>query len=197
MNHRTPDYPIDPLILNRWSPRAMAKEPISEQELRSLFEAARWAPSSSNSQPWVFLYAKNGSNHWETFFNLLVPFNQLWCKNAAVLGVISSLKISPKTGKKLETHSFDTGAAWENLALQGSALGLVTHGMQGFDYELARKSLHIPDTYQVEAMFAVGKKGSIDALPEDLQKREAPSQRKKIEEFVFEGPFRKENRANP
>ena len=187
---RSSDYPIHPLILNRWSPRAMTGEKISGEELMSLFEAARWAPSSYNNQPWRFLYAKRETPHWAKFFDLLVPFNQGWCKQAAVLGVIVSEKIFEKTKKPSTTHSLDAGAAWENLALEGTHRHLVVHGMEGFDYQKARKVLKVPDEYEVLAMFAVGKKGPKESLAPELQKKEVPSTRKKVAEIAFEGGFK-------
>lgn len=187
--NRKADYPINPLILNRWSPRAMSGEKIKDEELMSLFEAARWAPSSSNNQPWRFLYAKRETPHWETFFSLLVDFNQNWCAKAAVLGLVLAQKIFEKTKKPSVTHSFDTGAAWENLALEGSHRHLVVHGMEGFDYQKARKELKVPEEFDVLAMFAIGKRAPKETLPPDLQKREVPSIRKKVSEFAFEGMF--------
>jgi nitroreductase len=189
-SHRKADHPINPLILNRWSPRAMSGESLNDGVLLSLFEAARWAPSSANNQPWRFLYAKRETVHWDKFFNLLVPPNQVWCTNAAVLGVIVSLKLFEKSQKPSVTHSLDAGAAWENLALEGNSRDLVVHGMEGFDYQKARRELKVPDEFEVLAMFAVGKKAPKESLPPDLQKREQPSMRKKVEEFAFEGGFK-------
>ena len=187
---RKPDHSIQPLILNRWSPRAMSGEAISGEDLMALFEAARWAPSSYNNQPWRFLYAKRDTSHWPLFFHLLVDFNQGWCDKAAVLGVILSEKIFEKTKKPSVTHALDTGAAWENLSLEGCARHLVVHGMQGFDYKQAKEVLNVPDTYEVLAMFAVGKRAPREALSEELQVKEAPSGRKKVAEFAFEGKFK-------
>ncbi|MBU6382904.1 MAG: nitroreductase family protein [Verrucomicrobia bacterium] len=187
---RKPDHPIQPLILNRWSPRSMSGEPIPNETIEALFEAARWAPSSYNNQPWRFLYGKKGSPHFPLFFDLLTDFNKLWCEKAALLGVIASEKIFEKTKKPSITHAFDTGAAWENLALEGNARNLVVHGMQGFDYEKARASLKIPDAFEVLAMFAVGKPAPKETLPEDLLKRETPSTRKKVSEITFEGHWK-------
>jgi nitroreductase len=187
---KTSDYPIHPLILKRWSPRAMTGEPIEDSLLYSLFEAARWAPSCYNEQPWRFLYAKTGSEWFPLFVDLLVEFNRAWAPKAAVLGVMIGKKTFEKNGKFSITHQFDTGAAWENFALEGCSRGLVVHGMGGFDYDKAKKNLEIPDDYQVLAMFAVGRPAPKETLPPDLQAREAPSPRKKIEEFVMEGKFR-------
>lgn len=186
-SHRKADHPIQPLILNRWSPRSMSGEPISDEELMALFEAARWAPSCYNSQPWRFLYAKRNTPHFAVFFDLLVDFNKSWCENAAVLGVIASETIFERNKKPSVTHALDTGAAWENLSLEGNARNLVVHGMQGFDYEKAKKTLKIPEAFAVLAMFAVGKPAPKEMLPDELLKREVPSDRKKVSEFAFEG----------
>lgn len=190
MKKRIAEHKILDLILNRWSPRAMSGEILSDEELMSLFEAARWAPSSFDNQPWRFIYAKRDGKHWDTFFNLLGDFNKSWCKNAAVLIVAVSADNFALNNKPSRTHSFDTGAAWENLALQGYSQGLVVHGMEGFDYDQAKTALNVPADHTVEAMIAVGKPGPLNVLPEALQQREELSDRKKIEEFVFEGEFK-------
>jgi nitroreductase len=186
---RTPDHPVDKIFLDRWSPRAMTGEAIPHEAIMSLFEAARWAPSSYNNQPWRILYATRNGAHWQMFLGLLVPGNQVWAKNAAALLLFISKKTFTFNGKPCITHSFDTGAAWENLALQGWLAGYVVHGMQGFDYERARTELSIPDDYHVEAMAAVGRPASPEVLPEQLQAKEGPSDRRKLEETICEGPF--------
>lgn len=189
-DYRQPEYPVNSFFVERWSPRAFSGETLRDDEIMSLFEAARWAPSSYNAQPWRFLYAKKETEAWRLFFDLLVDFNKQWAVHAAVLIVFISRKIFEKTGEPAPTHSFDTGAAWENLALQASLKGLAAHGMQGFDYEKARKVLEIPDDYQVEAMAAVGKPGRKEDLPENMREREIPSGRKPVKELVMEGKFR-------
>ncbi|OGP88408.1 MAG: nitroreductase [Deltaproteobacteria bacterium RBG_19FT_COMBO_43_11] len=188
---RKPENNVGELFLNRWSPRAMSGEEIDEAALFSLFEAAKWAPSSNNNQPWRFIYGRRNTKDWATFFNLLAEGNQGWAKNAAVLIVVIS-KTTFDNGNIARTHSYDAGAAWENFALQGSLAGLVVHGMQGFDYNKAKEVLNIPDGYKVEAMIAVGKKGKKETLPDYLQEREKPSDRKTIAEIAMEGGFKKE-----
>lgn len=185
---RRPDYPVDPLFTDRWSPRAMSGEEIPEQNLMTILEAARWAPSSNNNQPWRILYARRNTRHWQLFFDLLTDSNKVWNVNAAVLLVMIS-KNTFENGRPSRTHSYDTGAAWENIALQGNLKGYVVHGMQGFDYEKARISLNIPDGYTVEAMAAIGKPGNRDDLPEQLKAREYPSDRRPLKETAIEGPF--------
>lgn len=187
--NRTSEYPILPVILNRWAPRAFSQEPVSDTELMTLFEAARWAQSSFNNQPWRFLYARNGSAAWQTFLNLLVPANKEWAQNARVLIVVLSKKTFDYNNKPSRTHTFDTGAAAQNMAVQGASMGFVVHGMEGFDYDKARKELNIPADYDVEAMFAVGKLGNPADLSEKLREREKPSDRKPLKEIVFEGSF--------
>ncbi len=189
MNVRKTEYEINKIFIQRWSARAMSGEEISDKEMMTLFEAARWAPSSYNSQPWRFIYAKRGTEHWNRLFNLMVEFNQSWAKNAAVLVVVISNKNFEHNDMPSITHSFDTGAAWQNIALQGSLQGLVVHGMSGFDYDKAKNELNIPDKYNVEMMFAVGRPGKLTVLPPELQSKEQPSGRKKVDEFVMEGKF--------
>ena len=189
LEHRKSDYPILDLFLKRWSPRAMTGEPLSDEELMTLFEAGRWAPSTYNEQEWRFLYAKNGSPHWQTFFNLLVEGNQAWCNDAAVLVVIASKKTFTLNGKPNPVHTFDSGAAFENIALQAAHMGLVCHGMMGFHQSKTRTDLKIPDDFEVEAMFALGRPGDPAQLPEALQERELPSDRKPLREILCEGAF--------
>jgi nitroreductase len=186
---RTPAYPVSEWFLKRWSPRAMSGESLSDEELMPLFEAARWAPSSMNNQHWRFVYARRDTPAWSGFLDLLVEGNRLWCERAAVLVIVLSKRTFDRNGKPAATHSFDTGAAWMSLALQGSESGLVVHGMGGFDYEGARRLLDLDDEYAVEAMAAIGKPGDPGLLPEKLREREAPSSRRPLGEIVFEGSF--------
>lgn len=168
----------------------MSGDTIAEEELMLLFEAARWAPSSFNNQPWRILYARRDSEHWPLFLGLLVESNRVWAGNAAALLLFISKTTFDHNGKPARTHSFDTGAAWENLALQAILRGYVAHGMQGFDYGRAKTELGIPDEYQVEAMVAVGKPGERDSLPEKLREIETPNDRRPLAQTVCEGPFR-------
>lgn len=191
MAQRQPTYPILNLILNRWSPRAMSGEPITHTELMTLFEAARWAPSSYNSQLWRFLYATRDMEEWKTMFDLLVPINQTWCKNASAFIVVLSRKKFDLNEAPSRTHSFDAGSAWENLALQGFSMNLVIHCLEGFDYDKAREVLGVPEQYDIEVMIAVGKPGNKDDLSEQLRVREQQNDRKRLDEIVFKGGFPK------
>lgn len=183
---RKTNYPIHPLILNRWSPRAMTGEELSNEELMSLFEAARWAPSSMNNQLWRFIYTTKNNNNWEDFFELLMDGNKIWCKNASALVILISRKINYHNGKTQKTHSLEAGMAFENLALEGTNKNLVVHGMGGFDFENAKSLLQLSDDWNVECMIAIGKPASKDSLPEDLQEREKPSSRLPLEKIAIE-----------
>ncbi|MFB6226481.1 MAG: nitroreductase family protein [Candidatus Paceibacteria bacterium] len=187
-NERKPEYKINEVFLNRWSPRAMSGEALNEEELMPLIEAAKWAPSSYNNQPWRFFYSLKDDENWQEFLNLLVEFNQSWAKNAGALIVLVSKKTFDD-GSFSKTHSFDTGSAWENFALQGSENDLVVHAMQAFDYEKAHELLSLPEEYEVEAMIAVGKPGPKENLPEAIQDKDVPSGRKSISEISTKGKF--------
>jgi len=187
---RTPQYPIDSFFADRWSPRSLVPEPIPEADLFSLFEAARWSPSSFNNQPWRILYARRESPEWPLFFDLLAEANQPWAKDASVLLLFVSHTCFDHNGKPSPTHSFDCGAAWQSLALQASLKGYVAHGIGGFDTARARTVLEVPDAFQVEAMAALGRQGPKEALSEELQKREHPNQRRPLVETIAEGKFR-------
>ncbi|MGC2310319.1 MAG: nitroreductase family protein [Candidatus Babeliaceae bacterium] len=178
---RKADYPIEPLLLERWSPRAMSGEPISQQQLMQLFEAARWAASSFNNQPWRFVYAIRDSHYWQQFLSFILPGNRVWSEKAAVLIVVLSHH------EESNSVHLTTGCALQNMLLEASALHLVAHGIAGIDHEKIKKELQLSDDYTVECMVVIGTPGNIKDLPEKLQAREIPSSRKKIEEFVFEG----------
>ncbi len=193
-NPRHADHPIEQFILDRWSPRAFTGEEMPEAELLRLFEAARWAPSSYNSQPWRFLYARRGTAHWDKFLGLLNPFNQSWAKEASVLIILVSKSHMLPPGQTKEipshSHSLDAGAAWENLALQATISGWHAHGMVGFDIPRAAVELNVPEGYRVEQAIAIGRKGDKSLLPEAIQARESPSTRLKVSEIAFEGSFK-------
>jgi nitroreductase len=188
---RTADHPIESIFLERWSPRAFTGEKMDPETLLTIFEAARWAPSSYNSQPWRFVYAHRETPAWEKLFGLLVPGNQGWAKNAAVLIVAASKITMAPRGTEIvsHSHSFDAGAAWQNLALQATKLGWHAHGMVGFDMPRAATELGIPDGYRIEAAIALGKRGDKASLPEPFQGMEAPNGRNTVESFAFEGGF--------
>lgn len=186
---RTPDHHILDVFPKRWSPRAMSGEPVAREEFMRLLEAARWAPSSYNEQPWRYIYAFRDTAHWSTLFNLLMEANQVWAKDAGVLALIVSKSTFTMNGNANAVHVFDAGSSWQSLALQGITQGLVVHGMAGFDWDRARRDLSIPDDFTICAMLAVGHPGNPADLPETLRKMEQPSPRKPIHEWAGEGKF--------
>jgi len=187
---RKVNYQISPLLLDRWSPRSMTGEPLTDEEFFPLLEAARWAPSSYNSQLWRFIVARRQNREeFDKFFGLLVPGNQTWAKNAAAFVVVASRTRFEYDDKPSITHAFDAGAAWENLALEGARRELVAHGMQGFDYARAKTELLIPDDFDVLAMVAIGRRAPAENLPEKYREMERPNSRRPLKEIVFEGTF--------
>ena len=185
------DAPIHDLFARRWSPRAFDERLVEDDTLRTLFEAARWAPSSSNEQPWRFIVAtKDRETEWNRLFNCLVEGNQKWAFRAPVL-VLSVAHMNFEDDGKSNRHAFhDTGLAAENLVLQATASGLVAHQMAGFDVEKARVDLRIPAGYEPVAMIAIGYPGNPDSLPERLRERELrPRSRRPIGEWTFLGQW--------
>lgn len=192
-NTRTADHPISEIFLNRWSPRAFTGEEIPVQTLDTILEAARWAPSSYNFQPWRFIYARKGTAHWESLLGMLNAFNQSWAKSASALIIVLSKKAEIPPGKDAEspnrTHSFDAGTAWGYMALQASLMGWQAHGMAGIEHDKIRTELRVPEGYAIEAGVAIGRMGDKSTLPEALQAREAPSGRRPLAEVCAEGVF--------
>lgn len=193
-NTRTSEYPIDKQFLERWSPRAFADRPVTQEQLLTLFEAARWAPSGSNLQPWRFFYGVRGEPEFDTLLSLLVPFNEGWAKNAGALVIIASVT-SFDGSRPVNTHSFDAGSAFFSLALQAHNSGLVAHGMAGIDYEKTPVVLGFPENLKAEVAVAIGYQGDASTLPEGLQKRETPSQRQPLADLIYKGHFTGELKA--
>jgi nitroreductase len=190
---RTPEHPIDPQFTARWSPRSFTGEAMPESALLSLLEAARWAPSASNVQPWRFLYGQTGTPAFQDILGGLVPFNQGWAGKASALVVVLSKTTSVAPGqseaKPNVWHAFDAGAAWMSLALQAQADGLIVHAMGGFVPDTLRAALAIPDDVAIHAVVAVGKQGDKAALPEGLQARELPNGRLPLAQVAAAGAW--------
>jgi nitroreductase len=180
---------VSELFLNRWSSRAFSDEPITNDQLMTLFEAARWTPSAYNEQPWRFIYTRKGSALWEKLLDVMVPFNQDWARNATVFAVLISKNFFSASGKHSNSHSFDAGAACMSLALQGSISGLAVHAIAGFDYEKANEVLNLPPEFKIELIIALGKPGDKKMLPAELQAREVFTDRKPLSEIVFEDAY--------
>jgi nitroreductase len=185
-------FPIHDLLVRRWSPRAFDERPVEPAALWSLFEAARWAPSSNNEQPWRFIVATKSDRErdWTRLFGCLAEGNRVWVIRAPVL-ILSVASLNFEDDDTPNRHAFhDTGLAVENLVLQATAQGLVAHQMAGFDVEKARTDLLIPPGYEPVAMIAIGYPGDPAVLPERLRDREVrPRSRRRIEEWTFFGQW--------
>lgn len=186
-NIRQAEFPIDNDYLNRWSPRAFQNKPVPEDVLMRVFEAARWAASSYNEQPWRFLLARTPED-LEKFGEFLVPANG-WAKKAPVLVLTLAKKTFSHNDTPNRVYQHDVGAASAYMALAATQNGLYAHGMAGFDPDLARATLGIPTDYDLMAMWAIGYKGEPETLPEPLQEREKPSDRRPMSEILMEGEF--------
>ncbi len=187
MDKRAPtQYPIHELLSLRWSPRAFDERPVERQKLASLFEAARWAPSSNNGQPWRFLVGVKGDSPlYEELFACLRPSNQRWAFRAPVL-ILSVAKLTFDDGSPNRHAYHDVGLAAENLVLEATAQGLASHQMAGYDVEQARARLGIPNGYDPVAMIAVGYPGDPALLEERQRARESqPRVRRPISDFVY------------
>ncbi|WEG12355.1 nitroreductase family protein [Pullulanibacillus sp. KACC 23026] len=180
--YRHAEHDIDPVYLNRWSPRSFLDKEVPDEVLMRIFEAARWAPSAINLQPWRFIIARTEEDR-KKFYSFINERNVMWCEKAPVLALLISDKEDPK-------HAFDTGTAWGYLSLQAAREGLVTHAMGGFDGDKARDVLNIPDNFDCQVVIAIGYQGEKEALPEGLKEREQPSDRRPLNETLFEGTFK-------
>ncbi|ESQ85667.1 hypothetical protein AEAC466_00415 [Asticcacaulis sp. AC466] len=188
MTQRTSDYPIEKQFLERWSPRAFSDRPVTETQVLTVLEAARWAPSASNLQPWRFFYGVRGEPEFDTLLSLLVPFNEGWAKNAGALIFIASVTSFDGQRQNI-TNSFDAGSAFMSLSLQAHSMGMVAHGMAGIEYDKVPVVLRLPDNLKLDAAVAIGYQGETSSLPEGLQAREAPSGRLPLAETAFKGHF--------
>ncbi|KQC11780.1 MAG: hypothetical protein APR63_03885 [Desulfuromonas sp. SDB] len=184
-NTRKPDYHVDCMFIDRWSPRSFVNSQLDSEILNSLFEAARWAPSCYNEQPWLFVFSTNEQEK-EKLLDTLLPGNRTWNKNVPVIAYIMARKKFSKNNKSNFHAMFDTGAAWMSLALQARKLGLYTHAMAGFDRKKVYQLLNLePQEIEVIAALAIGYEDEPEKLDAKLQKMEYPNQRKSIENFSF------------
>jgi nitroreductase len=186
---RTPDSAVDDLFVSRWSRRSFSDRPVTRETLQTLFEAARWAPSASNAQPWLFVYHDDAES-LATARALLNPNNQRWAAKAPVLIFVFARRTNPETGKPLRTGGFDTGAAWLSLALQAHKLGLVTRAMGGINHDGTYEAFGVPrEDYESMAAVALGYPGRKEDLPPDIAERESPTTRKPVSSFAFAARF--------
>jgi nitroreductase len=191
-NPRQPDHAISSHFVERWSPRSYTGEAISDADLHRILEAARWAPSASNLQPWVFITAKRDTPDFARFLGLLAEGNRGWAKQAgALIFLLSRKSRTAADGSQVasRSHSLDAGAAWAYLALEAATAGWPAHGMIGVDFDRARAELGVPDDCHIEMAIALGRRGDRGALPEGLQKIEQPNARKPLSEIAFAGNF--------
>lgn len=180
MAARTPEAPVSPQFLERWSTRAFSPEPLSDEQIASLFEAARWAPSAFNEQPWLYVYAHTPETIGR-FLPILNETNQSWAHRAPLLALVFARRTFAKNGKPNRWAPFDAGASWMSLALQAHAMGLFSHGMAGFDQQRAYDILGVdPAAYDAIAAIAVGRRGDVSQLTPDQQAREVPNDRKPL-----------------
>jgi nitroreductase len=183
------EIPVHDLIRNRWSPRAFADKPVPPEVLRSLFEAARWAPSSYNEQPWAYVVATHDDKeNFEKMLSVLVEFNANWAKNAPVLALAIAELAFEKNNAPNRNAQYDTGAATALLSMEATSRGLAVHQMAGFDPDKARQVFEIPPGWDAVAAIAIGYPGDPESLPQTLRDRElAPRIRKPLSEFVMTG----------
>jgi nitroreductase len=190
VHKRTPfDFPIHDLIAERWSPRAFSDKKVAPDVLVSLFEAARWAPSSSNEQPWTYIVATNDDpENYAKLVNILVPFNVAWAQHAPVLVLAVAHLTFAKNGSPNHNAQYDVGAATAWLTVEATSRGLYVHQMAGFDHDKARQVFAIPDGWEPMAALTIGYPGDPETLPQPLRDREvAPRTRKPTSDFVMTG----------
>jgi nitroreductase len=184
-------HPVSDLIKNRRSVRSFSKEPVTESQIHSLFEATRWAPSSTNEQPWFYLYVtRDQAEIWDRYIDCLNDTNKIWAKDAALLIFSMARKQFTRNGVQNAHAMYDLGGANSFLAIQAVELGLQMRQMAGYNHAKAKENLAIPDGFEPGVFIAVGYPGDVALLPEHLQVREAaPRERFLQEEFVFNGIF--------
>ena len=183
-NNRVPDAAVNPMFLDRWSPRAFDPTPLPEEDIASLFEAARWAPSCFNEQPWMFLYGTSEEEK-DTFLEILVEKNRIWAHSAPVLAVLFAKRTFAHGDRPNRWAELDCGAAWVSLALQARMMGLYAHGMAGFSQKKAYELLNVPEEeYEAMCAIAIGAYGDRDSLPAEMLEMEQPNGRKALSEVA-------------
>lgn len=190
-NPRQPDHPVDALFVERWSPRAFAPDAMRQEDVLTVLEAARWAPSSSNRQPWRFVWALRGEAGFDGIAGALNPSNRDWAEKAAALIVVAS-KTTALNGDEVVAngaHAFDAGTAWAHLALQAHLKGFASHAMGGFDAVALAKAIALPANHALHAVVALGKRGNPVSLPEGSRARETPNGRVPLSDVARHGRF--------
>lgn len=183
---------IHPIIKQRWSPRSLSPQSLDKDKLQRIFEAARWAPSGFNEQPWRFIVGIRGDATWQKMYDALVEFNQIWAKNAPVLVVNLGKKTISKNGQANASFQYDVGQSIAYITFQAAAEGLVVHQMGGFNREALKKAFDVPDDYAVLTVCSIATQDSPDKLPPNFEEMErAPRQRRPLEELVYTEAFGK------
>jgi nitroreductase len=183
-NDRRAECEVDSIFTDRWSPRAFLSEPLPDHQIKALFEAARWAPSCFNEQPWQFVYATEPEQR-RKLVSVLVDKNQRWAGKCPLLMFVLARRQFKEGGRENRHAPFDAGSAWLSLALQARRLGLYAHAMAGFSIKKAYEVLGVSEEeYLIMAAIAVGRKDDADQLPEDLRAMESPNARKPLAEVA-------------
>jgi nitroreductase len=192
-NSRQADHPVHPQFLSRWSPRAFTGAPITLEAIMSMLEAARWAPSSNNAQPWRFAVVLRQDPQWDALFATINPNNQLWVTKASALVAVASSEVVTKAGTTEAAlnamHAFDAGAAWAYMALQAHLNGWDMHGIGGFNKDSGAQVLKLPQHHRLHMLAAVGQRGDPSTLPDALRERESPNARRPVSELTGHGSF--------
>jgi nitroreductase len=183
--------PIHDLLARRWSPRAFSDQPVEREKILSIFEAARWTPSSRNEQPWAYIVARReDAENFAALLGVLVESNQVWAQNAPLLLLMLAHKLWEKEGTPNRVALYDLGQAAANLVVQATSLGLSTHQMGGFNVEAARARFHVPEGWDPVTVAAIGYAAEPETLPESLRSKEVTERRRKpLEQFVFSGSW--------
>lgn len=191
-DYRKTDHDIDPQFIERWSPRAFTGEDMPDETLFSCFEAARWAPSGGNAQPWRFVYAKKGTPEWQTFFDTAMEGTQAWLKNASVIVYFVSKTTATAPNGNVRpnlAHGFDCGAAWMSFALQVMKSGWVCHAAGSFKRDEARVAMGLPEGWDIHCVVGVSRQADKSTLPDALAEREVPNSRKPVTDLAMQGGF--------
>ena len=190
-NPRHAEHDVDAMFIDRWSPRAFSDEAMREDDVLTLLEAAHWAPSSSNRQPWRFVWARRGEAGFAAIAGALNPSNRVWAEKAAALIVVASKATVMRGEEELANgaHAFDSGTAWGHLALQAHMKGFATHAMGGFDGDALAAAVALPVNHVLHAVVAVGRRGDPSILPEAQRGRDVPNQRQPLGEVTRHGRF--------
>ena len=195
MNQRQAKYDIEPNLLKRYSTRSFLEKEVEDKKLKAMIEAASWATSAANWQPWHFIVMKSASER-ERLVDTLFEGNSIWCQYVPTFIVITSRKTHEETNRPIASHAFDAGAAWGIMSMEGYRQGLMTHPMSGFDQDDLREVLSLPSDYDIQAVVAVGyyDENYIN-LTDELKEREVPSLRKSVDQIMSFGRFHKKEKT--